>query len=535
MSKRSRRRAAIASLQSTRNASSSEGHFAGPDEARLAALREVMADPAVDAVWFARGGYGSNRIAEAALADLPGAARGKTYMGYSDAGFLLAGFHKAGLDVAWGPMPQDVLRERRRGGGERARSTGWCGAIRRRSSRRSTAPAMAFNLTVLSNLLGTPLEPDFTGVDLLIEEVSEQLYRIDRTMFHVTASANVRRASAEFGSGGSATSLRTTPNSAATKSAIVEEWCARSGIAFGGRADIGHDAAKSRRSVSVADRAEFPSVTALQSSPSCALSEREQQEGLMAQGTGRKAGGGLARPVTPSADLAKITGSSAASAQPGGFEGVGSHPQEQPAKPAKQTGNHGRLDPEADLRRQGSGQHVRDEQASFEPPEVSFERFEARRGSASAGPLSFVRQAATRPLQLSLARGRRAFPGSPGSRDAAGMVMNFSPSRSSTQGVTGSIGMGERVGADRLEAAVLRQPFERAARREDQPRACLLLAFENLGRASAIRRRRIRLRRRCGCQSPGGQRATKNKVSKRRTAWNLGTQRAKGVSEPRRS
>ena len=75
-----------------------------------------MADPAIDAVWFARGGYGSNRIAEAALADLPAAARTKTYMGYSDAGFLLAGLHKAGLEVAWGPMPQDVVRE----GGEAA-------------------------------------------------------------------------------------------------------------------------------------------------------------------------------------------------------------------------------------------------------------------------------------------------------------------------------------------------------------------------------------------------------------------------------
>src|SRR3954467_8143444 len=74
----------------------SDGHFAGPDEARLAALREVMADPSFDAVWFARGGYGSNRIAEAALAGLT-AARGKTYMGYSDAGFLLGGFCKAGL------------------------------------------------------------------------------------------------------------------------------------------------------------------------------------------------------------------------------------------------------------------------------------------------------------------------------------------------------------------------------------------------------------------------------------------------------
>ena len=47
---------------------------------------------------------------------------------------------------------------------------------------------MAFNLTVLSNLLGTAIEPDFTGAELLIEDVAEHEYRIDRTMFHVTGS-----------------------------------------------------------------------------------------------------------------------------------------------------------------------------------------------------------------------------------------------------------------------------------------------------------------------------------------------------------
>ena len=170
----------------------SAGHFAGTDAERLAALGEVIADPAVDAVWFARGGYGSNRIAEAALADLPAAAHGKLYMGYSDAGFLLAGLHKAGLDAAWGPMPQDVLRDE--GDAAIHRALNWI-VLRDRSALepRLQPSAMAFNLTVLSNLLGTPLEPDLTGVDLLIEDVSEHLYGIDRTMFHVTASANVRR------------------------------------------------------------------------------------------------------------------------------------------------------------------------------------------------------------------------------------------------------------------------------------------------------------------------------------------------------
>ena len=96
------------------------------------------------------------------------------------------------MDIAWGPMPQDVLRDE----GDTAihRALNWL-VLRDRAALEPQLqpPAMAFNLTVLSNLLGTPLEPDLAGVDLLIEEVGEHLYRIDRTMFHVTASPNVRR------------------------------------------------------------------------------------------------------------------------------------------------------------------------------------------------------------------------------------------------------------------------------------------------------------------------------------------------------
>ncbi|MDQ3245354.1 MAG: LD-carboxypeptidase [Pseudomonadota bacterium] len=219
----------------------SDGHFAGPDAERLAALREVMADPSVDAVWFARGGYGSNRIAEQAVAELPEAARAKLLMGYSDSGFLHAAFHKAGLRVAWGPMPHDALRE----GGDAAvgRALDWL--VRRDPAALEPGlqpPAMAFNMTVLSNLLGTPLEPDFTGVDLLIEELSEHHYRIDRTMFHLTSSANLRRV-ARIRLGRVADVPGNEPQFGSDELAIVEHWCRSAGIPFGGRADIGHDAA----------------------------------------------------------------------------------------------------------------------------------------------------------------------------------------------------------------------------------------------------------------------------------------------------
>ena len=218
----------------------SDGHFAGRDATRLAALREVMADASVDAVWFARGGYGSNRIAEAAAADVPAAAQGKLYLGYSDAGFLLAAFHRSGLDVAHGPMPQDVLRE----GGEAAvhRALDWI--VRRDPNSLEpglSGPAMAFNLTVLSSLLGTAIEPDFTGRELLIEEVSEQHYRIDRTMFHVTGSQSVRRA-AGLRLGRASDVPENDPIFGGDEEAIVRDWCVRSGLEYRGRADIGHDA-----------------------------------------------------------------------------------------------------------------------------------------------------------------------------------------------------------------------------------------------------------------------------------------------------
>ena len=218
---------------------SSDGHFAGPDAERLAALREVMADPAVDAVWFARGGYGSNRIAAAAAADLPEAARDKVYLGYSDGGFLLAALHKAACRVAHGPMPQDIARQDGAAAVERALD--WL--VHRDASALEPdvrGPAMAFNLTVLSCLLGTALEPDFSGRELLVEELDEHHYRIDRMMFHVTGSAAVGKAR------GVRLGRAQVPENdrpfGSDEEAIVRDWCGRSGIAFLGRADIGHDA-----------------------------------------------------------------------------------------------------------------------------------------------------------------------------------------------------------------------------------------------------------------------------------------------------
>src|SRR5688572_29103403 len=170
------------------------GHFAGSDEERAEALVDMANDPALDAIWFARGGHGSCRIADEVLVRLEAPARGKTFLGYSDAGFLLAGLYRRGIGrVAHGPMPNDIARE----GGEQAvaRALAWLvdgAAASLEPSLDPAGKAAAFNITVLSQLLGTGLEPDLTGHVLMLEEVSEYTYRTDRSMFHITGSAAIR-------------------------------------------------------------------------------------------------------------------------------------------------------------------------------------------------------------------------------------------------------------------------------------------------------------------------------------------------------
>jgi muramoyltetrapeptide carboxypeptidase len=53
----------------------------------------------------------------------------------------------------------------------------------------------AFNIMILSQVLGTPLQPDLGGHVLMLEEVGEAMYRIDRSLFHITSNAKIRRVS----------------------------------------------------------------------------------------------------------------------------------------------------------------------------------------------------------------------------------------------------------------------------------------------------------------------------------------------------
>jgi muramoyltetrapeptide carboxypeptidase len=221
----------------------SAGHFAGDDEQRATALLEFANDPGFAHVWFARGGYGSGRILPHVLDGLGAAAKDKSYLGYSDCGFLLAGLYRNGHRVAHGPFPHEIRRD----GGEAAvtRALSWMVDGSRETLEPSidgAHPVAAFNLTILSKLIGTPWLPNLSGHVVMIEEVSEHLYAIDRLMWHVTVSGALRGA-AGIRLGRMSDIPENDPPFGRTPEEIVRHWCGVSGIPFLGAADIGHDPA----------------------------------------------------------------------------------------------------------------------------------------------------------------------------------------------------------------------------------------------------------------------------------------------------
>jgi muramoyltetrapeptide carboxypeptidase len=138
-------------------------------------------------------------------------------------------------------MPQDIRRD----GGEAAvrRALSWLTARSAEALEPNleAMPAAAFNITVFSQLLGTPLQPDLTDHVLMLEEVSEYTYRTDRAMFHITSNPAVRRV-AGIRLGRCSLVPENDPDFGETEEEVVRHWCERSGIAFLGHADIGHDA-----------------------------------------------------------------------------------------------------------------------------------------------------------------------------------------------------------------------------------------------------------------------------------------------------
>ena len=220
----------------------SSGHFAGDDDRRAQAFLAVANDESFGALWVARGGYGSARLISAVVPRLNAAARRKVYLGYSDAGALLGALYGAGCGgVAHGPMPADLNRPNGEVAVRRALSflveRDGAALEPRVDARTRTA---AFNITILSHLLGTPWQPDLAGHVLMLEEVSEHMYQIDRALCQITSNPEIRGV-AGICLGRCSLIPPNEPDFGQTEEEVCRHWCAVSGIPYLGRADIGHD------------------------------------------------------------------------------------------------------------------------------------------------------------------------------------------------------------------------------------------------------------------------------------------------------
>ncbi|HEY9090795.1 LD-carboxypeptidase [Parasphingorhabdus sp.] len=220
-----------------------EGHFAGNDELRASAFVALANDPTIDAVWFARGGYGAARIADAVMERMEPVSHVKHFMGYSDGGNLLGALYKARIGTqAHGPMPVDIRRE----GGDAAVRRGLDWLVRRDHA--ALEPHIepgrkyaAFNLMTLAMMVGTPLLPDLEGHVLMIEEIAEYLYAFDRAMFNVTTHlAGQGLAGIRLGRVSEVPENNRPFGEDADQ--IIRHWCKRYDIPYLGTADIGHDA-----------------------------------------------------------------------------------------------------------------------------------------------------------------------------------------------------------------------------------------------------------------------------------------------------
>jgi muramoyltetrapeptide carboxypeptidase len=189
------------------------GYLAGTDQERLADLNSALADPSIDALWCIRGGYGSIRLLGevnyAALAHRP-----KALIGFSDITLLLNAFTRlTGVVTFHGPVARSSMPAFSRWHFERVLSRA---EVPGRLARMPAAPDVLIpqenrivtlrggvaegrlaggNLTLLQCLIGTPYFPDLDGAILFLEDVGEDLYRVDRMLAHLRLVGALRRLS----------------------------------------------------------------------------------------------------------------------------------------------------------------------------------------------------------------------------------------------------------------------------------------------------------------------------------------------------
>lgn len=158
------------------------------DAGKITAYKDLSGDSSVDLIMAATGG---NRACFL-LPEWNSLGHGKPLMGFSDTTALLAALYKDGLDGYFGPTVQTLAHMDQAhldltfdlfDGMSRTIPLPDSFAFR---NGQATAPVFAATLSVLCALTGTPYFPDLTGHILILEDIGEELSRIDRMIWQLS-------------------------------------------------------------------------------------------------------------------------------------------------------------------------------------------------------------------------------------------------------------------------------------------------------------------------------------------------------------
>lgn len=192
------------------NALKKNGHLAGTDAERISDFFDVWNDDEIDAIWCMRGGYGTTRIVDRINFEII-RSNPKIFIGYSDITALhLAIGKRTGLVTFHGPVGcsefNDFAFESFKNVLFEGKST--IDICKSDSSGREdfrvpyvlvpgqmAGVLTGGNLSLLSSLVGTRFEIKPKGKILLIEEIDEDPYRLDRMLTQLLNTTDIDQAS----------------------------------------------------------------------------------------------------------------------------------------------------------------------------------------------------------------------------------------------------------------------------------------------------------------------------------------------------
>jgi muramoyltetrapeptide carboxypeptidase len=168
-------------------------HFGlgGTDAERLSDLQQMLDDPSIKAIFPIRGGYGSSRLLDSL--DFSGfTSNPKWIVGFSDITALLCEVDRLGFASIHGPMPHNFCQK----GGESAlqnlHNTLFKGVVSLSGTAHplnrmgeSSAELIGGNLSLLCHLVGSPTFQSTDAKILLLEEIGERLYHVDRMLLQL--------------------------------------------------------------------------------------------------------------------------------------------------------------------------------------------------------------------------------------------------------------------------------------------------------------------------------------------------------------